>query len=56
MRRRFANRVVPDGSRARHGRFVGRWTESMVWDIYNVPLDRLVATLVASIAKGPEER
>ena len=29
-------------------------TESMVWDIYNVPLDRLVANLEASIAKEPK--
>ncbi len=30
------------------------WTESMIWDIYNVPLDRLVANLEASIAKEPK--
>jgi len=30
------------------------WTESMVSDIYNVPLDRLVANLEASIAKEPK--
>jgi len=30
------------------------WTESMVWDIYNVPLDRLVANLEASIAREPK--
>jgi tetratricopeptide (TPR) repeat protein len=53
MRSRFANRVVPTvlalamvGSSA--------WTESILYDIYNVPLDRLVANLEASIAKEPK--
>jgi len=29
------------------------WTESILYDVYNVPLDRLVANLEASIAKEP---
>jgi hypothetical protein len=53
MRRRFANRIVPTVL-ALTLVSSSVWTESIVWDIYNVPLDRLVANLEASIAKQPK--
>jgi hypothetical protein len=53
MRRRFANRIVPTVL-ALTLVSSSVWTESIVWDIYNVPLDRLVANLEASIVKEPK--
>jgi tetratricopeptide (TPR) repeat protein len=53
MRRRPASRVVPAVLALA---VIGSWAgaESILQDIYNVPLDRLVANLEASIAKEPK--
>jgi tetratricopeptide (TPR) repeat protein len=53
MRRRIANRVVPAVlALSLFCPVIG--AESIIFDIYNVPLDRLVANLEASIAKEPK--